>query len=195
MMRKSSLVLCTALLLLINAGAFAQKKKKFCVAAPPSPFKHSGQIVTSFDSAARGMRTSLEHPRPLGGSHEALYLTASFVHLDPRRGVRPTVELALVSALRTQKYGDSHGVVLVGDGRPVPLSAAARYQSRSGDQGMILEVFKLSLSADDLAGVTGAHKVTARVGGEEFELTENHLEALRELASLLGGAPKGWRTE
>ena len=194
MMRKSSLVLCTALLLLINAGAFAQKKK-FCVAAPPSPFKHSGQISTSFDSAARGMRTTLEHPRPLGGSHDAIYLSASFIHKDPRGGVRPTVELALISALKTQKYRDAHGVVLVGDGRPVPLSVAARYQSRPGGQGMVFEVFKLSLSADDLAGVTGARKVTARVGGEEFELTQNHLEALREMASLLGGAPKGWRTE
>lgn len=196
MMRKSSLVLCAALLLLTGADAIAQQKqKKFCVAAPPSPFKHSGQIVTSFDSAARGMRTTLEHPRPLGGSHDALYLTASFIHQDPRHGVRPTVELALVSALKAQKYRDSHDVVLVGDGRPVPLSAAARYQSRAGDQGMIFEVFKITLSADDLAGVTGARKVTARVGGEEFELTQNHLEALREMASLLGGTPKGWRTE
>ena len=195
MMRKSSLVLCTALLLLINAGAFAQKKKTFCVAAPPSPFKHSGQISTSFDSAARGMRTTLEHPRPLAGSHETIYLTASFIHRDPRGGVRPTVELALISALPTQKYRDAHGVVLVGDGRPVPLSVAARYQSRPGEQGMIFEVFKLSLSADDLAGVTGARKVTARVGGEEFELTQNHLEALREMASLLGGTAKSWRTE
>jgi hypothetical protein len=141
------------------------------------------------------MRTTLEHPRPLGGSHETVYLTASFIHKDPRLGVRPTVELALISALPTQKYRDSHGVVLVGDGRPVPLSAAARYQSRHGDQGMIFEVFKLSLSPADLAGVTGARKVTARVGGEEFELTQNHLEALREIASLMGGAPKGWRTE
>ena len=194
MMRKSSLVLC-ALLLLANADAFAQKKKKFCVAAPPSPFKHSGQIVTSFDSAARGMRTTLQHPRPLGGSQEALYMTASFVHQDPRHGVRPTVELALVSALKTQKYRDSHDVVLVGDGRPVPLSAAARYQSRAGKQGIIFEVFRLTLSADDLAGVTGARRVTARVGGEEFELTQNHLEALREMVSLLGGTAKSWRTE
>ena len=195
MMRKSSLVLCAALLLLAGADASAQKKKKFCVAAPPSPFKHSGQIATSFDSAARGMRTTLEHPRPLGGSHEAVYMTASFVHQDPRRGVRPTFELALVSALKTQKYRDSHDVMLVGDGRPFTLSADARYQSRAGEQGMIFEVFKLTLSADDLAGVTGARKVTARVGGEEFELTQNHLEALREMASLLGGTTKGWRTE
>jgi hypothetical protein len=141
------------------------------------------------------MRTTLEHPRPLGGSHDAVYMTASFVHLDPRHGVRPTVELALVSALKAQKYRGSHDVVLVGDGRPVPLSAAARYQSRAGEQGMVLEVFKLSLSAADLAGVTGARRVTARVGGEEFELTQNHLEALREMASLMGGAQKGWRTE
>ena len=142
------------------------------------------------------MRTTLEHPRPLGGSHEAIFITASFIHQDPRRGVRPTVELALVSALRAQKYRDSHGVVLVGDGKPVPLSTAARYQSRPGDQGRVFEVFKLTLSADDLAGVTGARKVTARVGGEEFELTQNHLEALREMASLMGGpTTKGWRTE
>jgi hypothetical protein len=141
------------------------------------------------------MRTTLEHPRPLGGSQSPVYLTASFIHVDPRRGGSPTVELALVSTSLVQKYRDAHNLALVGDGRPIALSTAARYQSRPGNQGVVLEVLRLALSAEDLAGVTGSRKVTARVGAEEFELTHNHLEALRELASLTGGAQKGWRTE
>lgn len=163
---------------------------------PPSPFKHSGQIVTTFDAAAGGMKTALEHPRPLGGAQGSIYLGATFVHPDPRRVTRPTFELALLSSSKGERFRGSHQVVLVADGRPVPVAAAANYRSRSAGQGTVLELVSVTLPLDDLSSLTGARRVTTRVGGEEFELTENHLEALREFASLIGGtSKKGWRTE
>lgn len=195
MRRKRNLVFCSALLLLHSVAGFSQKKS--CPAPPPSPFKHSGRIATSFDSTGTGgMRTTLQHPRPIGGAQNALYLTASFVHQDPRRSGKQSMEMILISSSAGAKYRNAHDVLLLCDGRPVRLASAARYQSTRADaQGMILEALKITLSRDELTSVTGARKVTARVGADEFELTNNHLEALRELASLMGGTTSRWRTE
>ena len=168
-------------------------QKKFCPVPPPSPFKHNGQIVTSFDSSSNAMRTTLEHPRPLGG--DGLYLSATFVHQDPKRAARRTMELIFVSASKVQKYRDVHNLVLTCDGRPVTLASAARYQTRAGEQGFVLEALRVTLSQEEVAAMATGRKVSARVGGSEFELTKNHLEALREMATLMGGSSQRWRAE
>jgi hypothetical protein len=193
MRRKLNLILCAITFLLPNAIV---AQKKFCPTAPPSPFKHSGQIVTSFDSAARGMRTTLEHPRPLGAGQGELYLSASFVHADPRRGAATSVEFVLVSSSRLERYRAAHQLVLLADGRPVPVTAGARYQARAVEGGLVLEAMRVSMSKEDLVRLSAARKVSGRVGGDQFELSNNHLEALRELASLMAGTAGGrWRTE
>ena len=191
MSSKSRLVLCTALILLTHTAAAAQKKL-LCPAPPPSPFKHSGQIVTSFDPSS-GMRTTLEHPRPFGDG--GLYLAATFVHQDPRRAARRTMDLIIVSTSKAQRYRDAHDIVLVIDGRAVPLVAPARYQWRGGGQGVVLESVRVTLSQADVNALAGARKVAARLNGAEFELTKNHVESLREMATLMGGSTQRWRAE
>ncbi|HEX5708642.1 MAG TPA: hypothetical protein VFX96_15165 [Pyrinomonadaceae bacterium] len=188
------LIICTALLLISFPDALSQKRKA-CPTPPPSPFKHSGEIVTSFDSAARGMRTTLEHPGPLAaGAEGAVYLSASFIHRDTRKGARQTLDLLIVSTSRAPRFRQSHDLSLVCDGRAVPLSSPARYESKSNG-GTILEATGVTLTAEDLAALTGARKVSARLGAAEFELTRNHLEALREMASLMGNSPTRWSAE
>lgn len=190
MFRTKHLVICTALILLTHTAASAQKKL-MCPTPPPSPFKHSGQIVTSFD-AASGMRTTLEHPRAFG---DGLYLSATFVHQDPRRATKRTMDLILVSASKAQKYREAHDLVLLIDGRPAPLATPARYQSRGGEQGVVLESLRVTLSQEDVNALAVAHRVTARINGAEVELTKNHVEALREMATLMGGSSQRWRAE
>lgn len=187
-------ILCAALLLINSTGALSQKRRA-CPTPPPSPFKHSGEIVTSFDSAARGMRTTLEHPGPLSaGAEGAVYLSASFVHRDVRHGARQTLDLLLLSTSRAVRFRQSHELALVCDGRALALSSPVRYESKSSG-GTIYEATGVTLTAEDLASVTGARKVSARLGGVEFELTRNHLEALREMASLMGNSPGRWSAE
>lgn len=170
-------------------------QKRFCPVPPPSPFKHSGQIVTSFDSSANKMRTTLEHPRSLGRGADALYLSATFLHQDPRYPTPPTMDVIVISTSAVPKYRDSHSLVFFCDGRALPLQRLARYQSQSNGQGIIYEATRITLSYEDLLTITGAKKVSARLGQTEFELSGNHLEALRELVSLLAPSPGRWRAE
>lgn len=192
---KLKLVLCSLILFVGSPAALAQKKR-FCPVPPPSPFKHNGRIVTSFDPASSGMRTTLEHPRALGKEPGApLYLTASFVHQDPRRGARPTVEVAFVSAALVSRFRDRHDLVLLCDGRQWVPQSRARYRAAKDAQGRTLEATSVTLSYDDLQNVIHSRRVGARLGTAEFELTNNHLEALRELASLIAPPANRWRAE
>ncbi|HYN86049.1 MAG TPA: hypothetical protein VER32_12430 [Pyrinomonadaceae bacterium] len=188
------LILCTALLLITFPDALSQKRKA-CPTPPPSPFKHSGEIVTSFDASRRLVRTTLEHPGPISaGAEGPVYLSASFVHRDARTGARQTLDLVFVSASRVNRFGRSHDITLVSDGRAVGLSSPARYESKSSG-GTVYETAGVTLTAENLAALTGARKVSARLGAVEFELTKNHLEALREMASLMGNSPSRWSAE
>lgn len=190
------LLLCAALLAATSSATFAQQKRKTaCPVPPPSPFKHNGQIATSFDRAGGGMRTTLQHPRALTVAGAPLYLSASFTHQDPRRAATPTMELVFVSVAPAQRFRDAHDLVLVTDGAQHSFAGATSYQTRPGDAGATLEAAKVRLTYDDVIAVTRARRVSARLGGADFELTNNHLEALRELASLMSGAQTRWRTE
>ena len=196
-MRLSSrLVLSTLLLSALSVTALPQQKqKRFCPVPPPSPFKHSGRIVTSFDRNGGGMRTTLEHPRSLGKGAEELYLAASFVHQDPRRPTTPTVELVLVSSSPVTRYRDAHSLVFFCDGQQRAFNQKVSYKSQTGADGMALEATRINLPYADVVSLTRSRKVTARLGATEVELTNNHLEALRELVSLMAPSPGRWGAE
>lgn len=199
-MKKFSLLLFACSLLSFTAAdAFAQKKR-YCPTPPPSPYKHTGQIVTSFDPAG-GMRTTLQHPRALGGGADGLYLAASFVHRSTRAGTTgaqgQTVDIAFSSASKVIRFRDAHDLVFVADGQTIPfVGSAARYRSQATGDGLTLETTGANLPLTTLLTITRARRVAARVGGQEFELSNNHLEALRELASLISPATQGsWSTQ
>ena len=185
----SRLLLSAALLTLLAATAFPQKR--LCPKPPPSPFKHDGEIVTSFDSRAGGMRTTLEHPRAVGRGAEQYHLAASFMHPNTRRTGTPALELVLYTtqpAPRLQAGGGE--LVLVLDGQPRPFSRNASFRSQPGGGNAV----RLTLSYADVTALTQARKVAARFGGGEVELTNNHLESLREMLSLLAPPPGRWQT-
>jgi hypothetical protein len=184
----SRLVLSAALLTLLAATAFPQKR--LCPKPPPSPFKHDGQIVTTFDSRAGGMRTTLEHPRSLGRGADAYYLAASFMHQNTKRPGTPTLDLVIYTQSPAARLEAGQQLVLVLDGRPRAFGANANFRAPSGGGGAV----RLSLSYADAAALTQARKVAAQIGGGEIELTNNHLEALREMVSLLAPSPGRWQT-
>lgn len=184
----SRLFLAAALLTLLAATAFPQKR--LCPKPPPSPFKHDGEIVTMFDSRAGGMRTTLEHPRAIGRGADAYYLAASFMHQNAKRPGTPTLDLVIYSASPASRLQAGQELVLVLDGRPRPFSRGASYRAQPGGGNAV----RLSLSYADASALTHSRKVAAQFGGAEVELSNNHLEALREMLSLLAPSPGRWQT-
>lgn len=184
----SRLLLSAALLTLFAATAFPQKR--LCPKPPPSPFKHDGEIVTSFDSRGGGMRTTLEHPRALVSGAEMYYLAASFMHQSAKRQGTPALDLVLYSTTPASRLQAGQPLVLVLDGRPRAFNHNASYRSQPGGGNSV----RLTLSYVDAAALTQARRVSAQFGGGEVELTNNHLEALREMLSLLAPSPARWQT-
>jgi hypothetical protein len=184
----SRLLVSTLLLTTLAATAFPQKR--MCPKPPPSPFKHNGRIVTTFDSHAGGMRTTLQHPRALGSGVEAYYLAASFMHQSAERPGTPTLELFIYTASPVSRLHAGQELVLVLDGQPRPFTREASYRSQPGGGNAV----RLSLSYTDVSALTHARKVAAQFGGTEVTLTNNHLEALREMLSLLAPSPGRWQT-
>ena len=188
----SRLLLCALLVALSTPLAFSQKR--FCPTPPPSPFKHDGEIVTKYDGRAGGMRTTLRHPRPLGSGAEVFYLAATFMHQDPRRPSTPSLDLVIFSGSPLARLSAGQAAVFVLDGQPRALSRNVSYRSQPDGAGGTLDSARITLSYADASAITRARRVVARVGGVAVELTNNHLEALREMVSLLAPSPGRWQT-
>jgi len=188
----SRLLLCAMFVALAAPLALAQKR--FCPTPPPSPFKHDGRIVTKFDGRAGGMRTILQHPRPLGSGAEVFYLAASFMHQDPRRPSAPALDLMVVSGSSLAHLRAGQQVTFVLDGQTRAVNQSVNYASRPDGSGGTLDSASIRLTYADASAITHARRVVARVGGAEVELTSNHLEALREMVSLLAPSTGRWQT-
>lgn len=184
-MRPTSRLLLSAALLTLLTATSALPQKRFCPKPPPSPFKHDGQIVTSFDSRAGGMRTTLQHPRAIGGLY---YMAASFMHQNANRPSTPSLDLVIYAAAPgAQLAGQNLALVL--DGRPLALAGRASHRSQPGGGAV-----RLSLSYAEVSALTHARRVEAQVGGAGVELTKNHLESLREMLSIMAPPPGRWQT-
>jgi len=181
-------------MLVALAAPLTFSQKRFCPTPPPSPFKHDGQIVTKFDGRAGGMRTILQHPRALGSGTDVYYLAASFTHQDPRRPATPALDLLLVSGSPLAHLRAGQPLTFVLDGQARAVNQSVSYASRPDGAGGKLDSASIRLSYADASAITHARRVVARVGGAEVELTNNHLEALREMLSLLAPSSGRWQT-
>jgi hypothetical protein len=186
-MRKASRLLFAAVLLTLLA-ATAYPQKRLCPKPPPSPFKHDGEIVTSFDSRAGGMRTTLEHPRAIGSGTELYHLAASFMHQSTKRPGTPALELVLYTNSPTATSQSSVSLLLDGQARPFAQNAGFRSLPGRGN------AVRLTLSYADLSALTQSRNVAVQVGAAQVGLTHNHLESLREMLSLLAPSPSRWQT-
>lgn len=173
--------LLAALFLSFSATGFAQK---FCTVAPPSPFKHDALIVTSIDRDSGRLKTTLEHPRPLS---KDFYLYASFLYQDSRARSTPTIDIYFIHAAKDKQvaYAHAHNVSIVADGNSWPFAGAPQYFTERAEHKITLEKTVMTLSYANLVNLLQSKRVTARIGGTEFELSHNHLESLREIASLM----------
>jgi hypothetical protein len=175
--------LLVAILLAFASTGFAQK---FCTVAPPSPFKHSALIVTSYDQRARRMKTTLEHPNAMANG---LHLYASFFYQDARLRTPPMIDIIFIAASKKPLFREAHDLSLMADGNLWPLTSTPAYYTEGGPNGTTLEKTKITLSYTELLALIKARRVRARLGATEFELSNNHLESLREIAMLMAPPP------
>lgn len=176
-------------------GAQTKRVQKSCPIPPPSPYKHTALISTRYDSRAELMRTVLEHPVALGESSKPLYFTASFAYGgagDARIAPRTKLDLALVAVGDSARYAEGYTLRVFADGREQTPLVPTRYAATTVDVDAQrtasvrrFEQLKVSLPAASLLELARARTIELELGGERYALTENHLEALRELASLM----------
>ena len=171
--------LVCALLLAFSATGLAQK---FCTVSPPSPYHHNALIVTSFDANTGRMKTTLEHPHSLG---DGIYMRASFFYQDRRLRTPPMIDIYFVTASKKPRYSDMHDLSILADGRHLQPVGGEEYFTEHGERKMTVEKMRLTLTYSSLVALTHAQRVTVRLGSTEVQLSNNHLEALREIASMM----------
>jgi hypothetical protein len=172
-----------AAILLAFAGInYAQRA---CPVPPPSPFRHNAQIVTRQDPKTKQWKVYMQHPKSLTSGGDPVYLAADFAFQDPRLRTKPTIDISFVSMSKTPRFEFSHALSLLIDGEPWPMASPVQYSSKKQSDGVYLEITKVTLTYDSLINLIQGKKVSAQLGLTKFELTNNHLEALRELANMM----------
>lgn len=174
--------LIAAILLMFAGIGYAQRS---CPVPPPSPFRHNAQIVTRQDSKTKQWKVFMQHPKSLTGGGDPVYLAADFAFQDPRLRVKPTIDISFVSMSKMPRFEFSHALSLLIDGQPWPVAAPVQYSSKKQSDGLYLETTKVTLTYDSLVNLIQGKKVAAQLGMTKFELTNNHLEALREIANMM----------
>jgi hypothetical protein len=169
------------MLLAFASLSYAQRA---CPIPPPSPFRHNAQIVTRQDPKTKAWKVFMQHPKSLTGG-DPVYLAADFAFQDPRSRVKPTIDISFVSMSKTPRFEFSHALSLLIDGLPWPVAAPVQYSSKKQSDGVYLEITKVTLSYDSLVSLIQGKRVAAQLGMTKFELTNNHLEALREIANMM----------
>lgn len=172
-----------ALFLFVFAGiSYGQR---MCPVPPPSPFRHNAQIVTRPDPKTKQWKVYMQHPTSLTRGGDPVYLAAEFAFVDPRLRTKPTIDISFVSMSRNPRFEFSHALSLLIDGEPWPVAAPVQYSSKKQSDGTYLEITKVTLTYDSLINLIQGKRVAAQLGLTKFELTNNHLEALREVANMM----------
>ncbi|HEX8173514.1 MAG TPA: hypothetical protein VF543_00175 [Pyrinomonadaceae bacterium] len=174
--------LIAAILFTFAGIGYAQRS---CPVPPPSPFRHNAKIVTRQDPKTRQWKVYMQHPKSLTGGGDPLYLAADFAFQDPRLRVKPTIDISFVSISKAPRFEYSHALSLLIDGQPWPVASPVQYSSDKQSDGHYLETTKVTLTYDSLVNLIQGRQVAAQLGMTKFELTNNHLEALREIANMM----------
>lgn len=190
--RRFVTAICFALSLCAVTSAAAQQGKTACPTPPPSKFKHTGEIVTRFDSKQKSMVTILQHPLALANGAEQFYLYATFTHTNGGRPLQ--LSLAFISIANVQNgQGSNSGTVKFSvDGQRQPFTLPTSYSKARNEMSQTIEARRFQFSFPQLLQVTESRRVAVNIDNQTFTLTENHLEALRDIASRMSPSPDSW---
>jgi hypothetical protein len=184
-------ILLATLLLGCASLGFGQK---FCRSVH-SPYKHTANIASRYDERARRMQTVLEYPKFDGGGN-GFTIYATFYHHDVKLGT-PTVDLYFLFASSQSSSQHARDLSLSVNGRPLAFAGPVQFASQTNHHTTIDQA-RITITYEKLLEITSGRKTEVRLGSTSRKLTDDNLEALRELGSLLapysqwakrGGAP------
>lgn len=144
------------------------------------PFHHNGNITSQFDKFEKYTAISLEKMPISGGNSERLELSAFFIKSETSNTPPNSVILRFLSMSDDWRYLKYHDVSILADNRPLSFSPSEH--DGSVGSGYVLEFIDVALPYQTFVQMVNAGKVEMRVGGTELNVTQNHLDALRDLA-------------
>jgi hypothetical protein len=164
--------------------------------APKRKFKHRGKIETKYDRFRNQTTVRLEPyyvqgtaPKldPLAG----IEISAGFVYEGQTLTKHPDeVLFGIVSTSADGfRYDQDRGLIALVDGERVDLGQMDRVDASYKKKGIVIpdryyvEVLAISMKYDVFLKIANAKVVEMQAGRREFKLRDEHLEALRDLAS------------
>jgi hypothetical protein len=156
--------------------------QKYC-RNTPSPFKHKADITSRIDERSHRMKTVLEYPDFDGGGN-GFTIYAAFYHQDVKLAVMPTVDLTFLFASTQSTSHHASDLSLSVNDRPLALVGPIQFTSQKGHKTAI-DAARITITYDKLLEITRGRRAEVRLGSTSHRLTEDNLEALRELASML----------
>lgn len=164
-------------------------------------FTHNGTIETSYDPVKEITTVRLNlmqvYGEPLAssgyiGGDEARF-NASFTYSGRQLRAQPKrVLLSLISTSEDWKYTDFRKLSALVDGKHLKLgplehvpSFTVNAPANANSDDYISQGIAVSLPYKTFIRIANGKKVQIRMGPREFELPKNHLEALRDLASMM----------
>ena len=194
----------TRILFLILTVAFSQAifvvRAQDAQFSPPAKrkFKYNGKVESTFDQSKNQSIVyfrlipikALEEPKETYAvqfSDERLEFTSYFAHQGQKLITPDWITLGFLSATESpKKYGDRKLMVKM-DGQwidfgPMKVLSTTNY-ARRGQLPLIQDTMELPIRYQQFLMLANANKIKVKLGGVEFDLEKEHLEAIRDLAA------------
>ena len=128
----------------------------------------------------------MEYPQLDPSNGVRFTLAASFYHQDMRLPTPPSVDLTFIFISPESSSSHARPLSLFLNGRPWSPAANPSVQySSAKDHKFVIERAKVTLTYESLLQLINSRRIDARLGSSTYQLSEDNLEALRDLARQL----------
>lgn len=152
---------------------------KEIVLPAPRKFNHSFEIKKREDRFNDDTTYSLR--AKVNGNLE-LNIFNSVANKDP--SPRDIIPFNFTSTSGRWQYLNFHRVKILVDTQPLPV-AKSKHTGSVMNSGGVIEHITVYIALDELTKLLEAKKIEVQIGSTEIELTEEHIEAMRDFASQL----------
>ncbi|MEK6324696.1 MAG: hypothetical protein AABN33_23895 [Acidobacteriota bacterium] len=165
------------------ATAAASSSAQDAASRPPTerPFKHSTEIFEAYVSDADAVLVKSKPIRIVGGSGGEVELTAEFASRGQEVTRPDSILLGFISRSRVAKYNASTHLVLKADGEQISFDTTQLKIFVLNDS--VIEMLFTPIPCNIFLRIANAKTVQVSLGDIKLELTEGHLEVLRDVAS------------